>query len=124
MIELIKDNTKFFFTTWAIVIFLNQLFIFGGCFASYCIMAALPHTGIIAALITYLKFREDGKEKKENKEDTNEALDEIDQYLRRKQREEIAEELRKVREEREEVLRQCYGEEEADPLKVLGDAYE
>lgn len=35
------------------IIIVNELFIFGGCFAPYCLMAALPHTGVIAALVTY-----------------------------------------------------------------------
>ena len=58
MIELIKANTKFFFITWGIVLLVNQIFIFGGCFASYCIVAALPHTGVISAVIVYLNFQE------------------------------------------------------------------
>ena len=63
MIELIKANTKFFFITWGIVLLVNQIFIFGGCFAPYCIVAALPHTGVISAVIVYLNFQEEKKEK-------------------------------------------------------------
>ena len=63
MIELIKANTKFFFITWGIVLLVNQIFIFGGCFAPYCIVAALPHTGVISAVIVYLYFQEEKKEK-------------------------------------------------------------
>ena len=77
MIELIKKNAKYFFTTWAIVIFLNQLFIFGACFAPYCIIAALPHTGVIAAFITYLKFREVSEETKEKLKQAREILEEL-----------------------------------------------
>jgi len=50
MIELIKANAKFFFITWGIVLLINQIFIFGGCLAPYCIVAALPHTGVISAM--------------------------------------------------------------------------
>lgn len=63
MIELIKANTKFFFITWGIALLVNQIFIFGGCLAPYCIVAALPHTGVISAVIVYLYFQEEKKEK-------------------------------------------------------------
>ena len=63
MIELIKANAKFFFITWGIVLLINQIFIFGGCLAPYCIVAALPHTGVISAVIVYLYFQEAKKEK-------------------------------------------------------------
>ena len=63
MIELIKANAKFFFITWGIVLLINQIFIFGGCLAPYCIVAALPHTGVISAVIVYLNFQEEKKEK-------------------------------------------------------------
>ena len=42
---------KHFLATWFIIILLNQFFIFGACFAPYCILAALPHTGVIAFFI-------------------------------------------------------------------------
>lgn len=71
MIELIKANTKFFFITWGIVLLVNQIFIFGGCFASYCIVAALPHTGVISAVIVYLNFQEE-KEQIRKKDRFNE----------------------------------------------------
>ena len=63
MIELIKANAKFFFITWGIVLLVNQIFIFGGCLAPYCIVAALPHTGVVSAVIVYLYFQEEKKEK-------------------------------------------------------------
>ena len=63
MIELIKANAKFFFITWGIVLLINQIFIFGGCLAPYCIVAALPHTGVVSAVIVYLYFQEEKKEK-------------------------------------------------------------
>lgn len=122
MIELIKNNAKYFFYTWGIVIFFNQLIIFGGCFAPYCIIAALPHTGIISAFITYLKFKEDSEERKEGKERDHEAQGGPDKNIQ-KELEELDEEFRRVREERKKLLS---GEEEneADPLKEMGDAYE
>ena len=42
-----------FLVVWAVIVIANQLFIFHGCFAPYCLIAALPHTSVIAALITY-----------------------------------------------------------------------
>jgi len=51
------DKIKAFFITWVVVILLNQIFIFGACFAPYCIAAALPHTSAIAALLTYFYFK-------------------------------------------------------------------
>lgn len=36
---------------WGVLLVLNQLFIFGGCFAPHCLLAALPHTGVISFLI-------------------------------------------------------------------------
>jgi len=46
-------NFQTFLVIWIVVLIVNQLFIFSACFAPYCLIAALPHTGIIAALITY-----------------------------------------------------------------------
>jgi hypothetical protein len=51
-IEKIKENSQLFFIVWAVILVLNQIFIFGACFAPYCILAALPHTGIISFFLT------------------------------------------------------------------------
>ena len=53
ILKSIIKNFQTFLVIWAVVIIVNQLFIFGACFAPYCLIAALPHTSIIAALITY-----------------------------------------------------------------------
>ncbi len=50
----IMDNLKIFMITWIIILLLNQIFIFGACFAPYCLLAALPHTGIISAILTII----------------------------------------------------------------------
>ena len=52
MINKIKENLQLFFIVWAVILILNQIFIFGACFAPYCILAALPHTGIISFFLT------------------------------------------------------------------------
>lgn len=59
--EKIKNNLETFFTIWGIILVLNQVFIFGGCFAPYCLLAALPHTGIIAFFVAIF-FIEDNKQ--------------------------------------------------------------
>jgi hypothetical protein len=50
----ITTNFPKFFTIWLIVIIVNQIFVFGACFALYCLIAAAPHTAIIAAFITFM----------------------------------------------------------------------
>lgn len=43
-----KEKINAFFMVWGIILVVNQLFIFHGCFSPSCLLAALPHTGIIA----------------------------------------------------------------------------
>lgn len=62
IIKSIFSNFQTFLVAWVVIIIANQLFIFGGCFAPYCLVAALPHTGVIAALVTYF-MNESEKEK-------------------------------------------------------------
>ena len=40
-----------FFTTWFVLLLLNQALIYG-CFAPHCILAGMPHTGVIAFFLT------------------------------------------------------------------------
>ena len=54
----IKENLQDFFVIWGVLVVVNQIFIFHACFALYCIMAALPHTGVIAGAIIYFKNKE------------------------------------------------------------------
>ena len=56
------NNFQAFFVTWVIIIIVNQLFIFGACFAPYCVVAALPHTFVIAVLINYFLNNEESNE--------------------------------------------------------------
>ncbi len=62
------SNFQTFLVTWVVVLIANQLFIFGACFAPYCLVAGLPHTGVIAALITY--FMDES-----NRESTTTSID-------------------------------------------------
>ena len=41
-----------FFMHWGVILLLNQIILFHGCFQVHCLLAALPHTGIIAYLYT------------------------------------------------------------------------
>lgn len=64
-----KEKIKQFFSVWLVILLLNQLFIFRGCFALYCIVSALPHTGVLAFLwVKYIGGSADGSAK-ENKHD-------------------------------------------------------
>ena len=47
------DNFQSFLIVWVVVILVNQIFIFGACFEPYCLIAALPHTSLIAILLSY-----------------------------------------------------------------------
>jgi len=59
----ITQNFQKFIVIWVVVILINQIFIFGSCFAAYCLLAALPHTGVIAALIVFFTKDNDTKSK-------------------------------------------------------------
>jgi len=59
----IFSNLQTFLVIWLVILIANQLFVFGACFAPYCLMAALPHTVVIAALVTYF-MNESNKENK------------------------------------------------------------
>lgn len=59
----IKENFKKFTTIWGIVLVINQVFIFGACFYPTCILAALPHTGIIAFFITLKLIKSEADKK-------------------------------------------------------------
>lgn len=84
MFKKIRENLETFFITWGIVIILNQIFIFRACFAPYCILAALPHTGLIAGLIVYFMKKDEPNTNRSspknslnntNKSDLNEIKD-------------------------------------------------
>jgi hypothetical protein len=48
-----EDKIRSFFVIWLVILVINQVFIFGACFAPYCLLAALPHTGVLAFIWTY-----------------------------------------------------------------------
>ena len=51
------SNFKAFLIIWLVVLVGNQIVIFGACFAPYCLVAALPHTSIIAAVLTFVTHK-------------------------------------------------------------------
>lgn len=59
----IFNNFKGFLKIWGVVLLANQILVFGACFAPYCLLAALPHTGVIAAFIAYYFYAADNTEK-------------------------------------------------------------
>lgn len=56
-----------FLKIWLPLIILNQLMIFGACFAPYCLLAALPHTLSIAAIVTYSLYPKVKENKRKHK---------------------------------------------------------
>lgn len=72
----IKENLETFLIIWGVILVLNQAVIFGGCFAPYCILAALPHTGFIALILSIfiLKDENNKQEKSTILQDTREKL--------------------------------------------------
>lgn len=64
ILKAIINNIQTFFVIWVVLLILNQIFIFHACFKSYCLLASLPHTGIIAAIITYFMIEEEIKQDK------------------------------------------------------------
>ena len=60
-IKRIFNSFQTFLMIWAVVILVNQIFIFGACFEIYCLLAALPHTSVIAAVVVYFLGDDDHK---------------------------------------------------------------
>lgn len=58
------STAKRFLVVWLIILLANQVFIFGGCFALYCLAAALPHTIALAVLVNFFGFKRDESAKK------------------------------------------------------------
>lgn len=108
------EYLKIFFITWFIVLLLNQALIFG-CFAPYCILAGIPHTGVIAFLfVTYVVVK---KKEVSGKRGIN--IDELDfnktKSHTKKAQSRVKRTKRKFKQNRKQT---------ADPLKIKGDLYE
>jgi hypothetical protein len=59
-----STNARRLLYIWLAVLVANQLFIFGACFAPYCLAAAVPHTLAIAVLVNFFGFGRDAADKK------------------------------------------------------------
>jgi len=107
-----KTKLQEFFTVWFFMLLANQILIFGGCFAPYCLLSALPHTGVLSFLLIYfLNKSKDTKEK-----DTPSS----DFSKKRKKRRKINVE---AKEEHKHTATPKYKKSD-DPLKSMGDKYE
>ena len=93
----IKENLGPFFVLWGIIIFLNQFLLFHGCFNLACIVAALPHTGVIALVLLPFLFKNEKTSQNEHLYESPKNPDEEQTHSNNKK---------------------------ADPLKEMGDAYE
>ncbi len=70
-----KENVEQFFIIWAIVLVLNQIFLFHACFKPYCIGSALPHTAVVAFLWVFFskKYYGDDAEESDHTEKTTQG---------------------------------------------------
>lgn len=66
---------KYFFLTWLVILLLNQILIFSACFAPYCLLVALPHTGVIAFFIVRVFLEQKRAEDGETNTDERKELD-------------------------------------------------
>ena len=48
------NNIKNLIIIWIVIIFLNQVILFGACFKMYCLINAIPHTFVIAFVINMI----------------------------------------------------------------------
>ncbi|UTW08005.1 topoisomerase DNA-binding C4 zinc finger domain-containing protein [Pseudomonas benzenivorans] len=64
IVKILIANAKGFLAAWAVVVIANQLFIFGACFAPYCLIAAIPHTFVITAIGMYYYIKANTSEEK------------------------------------------------------------
>lgn len=64
----IKENLETFLTIWGVILVLNQVVLFGGCFNPICLIAALPHTGAIAFVISIFVIADEEKKEKKLKQ--------------------------------------------------------
>lgn len=64
MANKIKENLQRFLIVWLVVLIANQILLFGGCLALYCLIAAVPHTLIISLVISYYWSKADENDAK------------------------------------------------------------
>lgn len=77
------DSFQTFLVIWAVVILVNQIFIFGACFEIYCLIAALPHTSVVAALVVYFFNSSDDKKADQSTRIEEESATDVSQPYRK-----------------------------------------
>lgn len=118
----ISEEFQKFLSFWLVVLLVNQLFIFHGCFAPYCLIAALPHTGIIAALLTFwLRDKNESNGTQEYPWETSLTRDEPKPTIQKR-----GHSTGKPDPAYDWVKQEAYNEiiRELEPMKSVGDAYE
>ena len=75
ILEKIKEYLERFLIMWGVILVLNQLLFFHGCFYANCLITALPHTGVIAFLI--IIFTNKKVEEKKNREKKSTSHEEV-----------------------------------------------
>ena len=122
-----KTYLKEFFSIWFVVLLLNQIFLFGACFLPHCIVAALPHTGIISFFLA-MALKEDTNKEEESFEsvDLNSKNYSVD--LNSKNYSKVTKSISTTEDKRKEVFKSLEGIVRGDiknnPLKEKGDAFE
>ena len=112
-----KGRIQEFFSAWLLVLVLNQIFIFHGCFALYCLLPALPHTGLLAFL--WVKFTGKPSEPPISNEKVQPQSAELkkDREQKKAAAKQAVEKYQRENVEQESTPK-------PDPLKEKGDRYE
>jgi hypothetical protein len=127
-VQTITEDIKGFFVLWGIIILANQLIIFGGCFAIYCIIAAVPHTFIIAVVLSYL-LKKHFPNIESNENDTHDKTKSTSQF-EQTQRKTNRPSQKKTRHHSQDfnsvdmVFKEPFKKPDNDPLKQRGDGFE
>ena len=126
-----------FLTVWAVILFVNQAFIFG-CFTPYCIVSGMPHTALLAFLYVWFVSGNDDENVEEDEEEQEAvtktthinapvspeetAQDELEELMAtvktKVKQKKIAEKIQNKKDEEET------SQPDDDYLKQKGDAYE
>jgi hypothetical protein len=108
------EKIRSFFVVWLVILVINQVIIFGACFAPYCLVAALPHTGLLAFLWTHFVSK---KIPDRNEKDTPSF-----ERTKKNVRETPTKKLSTVRIKTPQSSKEKLSKQ--DPLKEKGDRYE
>ncbi|WOE69948.1 hypothetical protein RZR97_12725 [Hydrogenimonas thermophila] len=124
-----KEFIKFL-AIWFVVQLLIQIIFFGSCFEPFCIMAALPLTGVVVFVLLFFS-KGDKKESKSEEDILFDFVDEIEKEIldeikakqeikHIKSKKELAKALKQLQDKDTKSAKKT----EQDPLKAKGDEYE